>query len=252
VRALDSPMSDPLVAMAADEGAKAIDEFVGHAGRLATVIASNFPPQTLADVAAQMAKLAESKKATNEKVAAMGVLVREEAAVAVALFRQAEMWLYLKAPAVSDGNNFGVDVQNYVLGELKAMRTAMEAMVIGSRDYHWGRAEGLAKLLGSDSKDDSTSTSENTDIDGDNKKTVKTSTSKSSKVSSSTPAGFPDYKEYVVALDVKQYHAAFSQLTDMKNYYLRAHVLFAKNMKRLSDPRGEGEDGRSSNSMSMF
>ena len=41
-------------------------------------------------------------------------------------------------------------------------------------------------------------------------------------------------------------------LTDIKNNYLKAHVLFAKNMKRLADPRGEGEDGSRVHSMSMF
>ena len=28
-----------------------------------------------------------------------------------------------------------------------------------------------------------------------------------------TPAGYPDYKEYVVAVDVRAYHFAFTQLT---------------------------------------
>merc|ERR1719198_1604367 len=99
----------------------------------------------------------------------------------------------------------------------------MEAMVVASRDYHWSRAQGLDKLLAADSADSTTT----------------------SKKGSSTPPGYPDYKEYVVALDVKQYHSAFNQLTDIKNNYVKAHVLFAKNMKRLADPRGEGDDGRS-------
>ena len=63
----------------------------------------------------------------NTKVAELCSLAREEAAVAGAQFRAIEMWLRLKAPAVSDGNNFGVDVQNYVIGELKSMRGAMQA-----------------------------------------------------------------------------------------------------------------------------
>jgi len=31
-----------------------------------------------------------------------------------------------------------------------------------------------------------------------------------------------------------------------------AHALFSKNMKRLADPRGEGESGSATNVMSMF
>jgi hypothetical protein len=30
-----------------------------------------------------------------------------------------EMWLQIKTPEVADGNNFGVEVQAYVAGELK-------------------------------------------------------------------------------------------------------------------------------------
>ena len=51
---------------------------------------------------------------------------------------------------------------------------------------------------------------------------------------------------------MRQYHLVFNQLTDMRNNYLKAHVLFAMNMKRLQDPRGEGSDGSSRNVMSMF
>merc|ERR1719198_1566805 len=60
-----------------------------------------------------------------------------------------------------------------------------------------------------------------------------------------------DYYEYVLCLDVRQYHLVFNHLTDMRNNYLKAHVLFAKNMKRLADPRGEGS-GDNRNVMSMF
>jgi len=129
------------------------------------------------------------------------------------------------------------------------MRTAMEAMVVSGRDYYWTRGAGLEKLYG----DDKTSTSKkedlSTDMDGD-KKTEKKCVSTSSSTSTSKPPAYPDYFEYVVSVDVRQYHNAFNHLTDMRNNYLKAHVLFAKNMKKLSDPRGEGEGGRPS--MSMF
>merc|ERR1719152_913719 len=100
-----------------------------------------------------------ARGSVNQKVAELSSLVREEAAVAAAQFRAAEMWIRLKAPAVSDGNNFGVDVQNYVLGELQAMRTGMETMVVCGRDYYWTRGQGLDKLYG----EDKTSTSQKED-----------------------------------------------------------------------------------------
>jgi len=216
-------------------------------GRLTETLSTQFPAVTLEAVAAEFAKAPETKE-TNAKVAQLGVLVREEAAVAMAVFRSAEMWLRIKTPAVSDGNNFGVEVQNYVITELAAMRTAMDAMIIGGRDWHWSRATGLEKLFGKDESEKSTS--ENTEQE--DAKPATTKKSSSSKTTSSSPATYPDHKRYLVDVDVRQYHNCFNQLNEIRNNYLRAHLLFSKNLKRLGDPRGEGADGRSGNVMSMF
>jgi len=236
---------DPICNTFLDDGSTAIDQLPAHAQRLAKLIAEKFPKMSLEQVGQAMASAA-STESVNAKVAALGVLVREEAAQASFLFRQCEMWLYLKQPAVSDGNNFGVDVQNYVLGELKAMRTEMDAMLITGRDYHWSRGQGIDKLFGDAVEESSTSESTKKE-DG---KTTTTSSSDTGKKSKKV-AGMHDYKEYVVSVDVRAYHHAFTQLTEMRNFYVRAHALFAKNAKRLADPRGEGSDG-AAHSMSMF
>ena len=114
-------------------------------GRLTEALASAFPAVSLEAVAAEFAKTSASKE-VNAKVAALSNSVREEAAVAVGIFRSAEMWLRIKTPSVSDGNNFGVDVQNYVITELHAMQKAVDAMVTTSTDYPWARAAGLDTL----------------------------------------------------------------------------------------------------------
>ena len=82
------------------------------------------------------------------------------------------------------------------------------------------------------------------------KKTSKTSAS--TKTTTNKPEPYADYTAYLVAVDVRQYHQVFMHLTDLRNNYVKAQVLFSKNMKRLSDPRGEGEDGSSRNVMSMY
>ena len=149
-------------------------------------------------------------------------------------------------------------MQNYVIGEIAGMRTAIGAMVDGLKSYHWDPAQGAEKVVGehkqettqSESKDESKE-----DVTGKEPKSEgKTSTKKSSSTSlkTSPASGIADYREYVVAIDVKQYHNTFAQLTDIRHAYIKAHVLFARNMKRLSDPRGEGADGSSRNVMSMF
>lgn len=243
---------DPMVDMAIKEGEQAIESLPSHAQRISSLLAQHFPAQTLEAVHSAMKPSVEAARGSvNQKVAELSTLVREEAAVAAAQFRAAEMWIRLKAPAVSDGNNFGVDVQNYVVGELQAMRTGMEAMVVSGRDYYWSRGNGLDKLYGEDKTSTSQKEDTSSEADGD-KKSEKVVKSTSTSSSTSKPPAYPDYFEYVVSVDVRQYHLVFNHLTDMRNNYLKAHVLFAKNMKKLNDPRGEGSDGRSANVMSMF
>jgi len=230
-----------------EEGTTAIDALPEHAKRITGLLSTHFPAQTLEAVHAAMRPSVEgARSATNQKVAELSSLVREEAAVLAAQLRQCGMWLRLKQPAVSDGNNFGVDVQNYVLEELNKMLGSVEHMLVAGRDYYWSRAQGLEKLFGDEKIAESSK-------DGTDVKDGKSETSKSTSTvkTVSKPAAYPDYQEYVVCVDVRQYHLMFNHLTDMRNCYLKAHVLFSKNMKKLTDPRGDGE-GRSAHSMSMF
>jgi hypothetical protein len=93
---------DPQVQTLIDDGAAAIDSLTVHSARLTELIAKTFPQQTLEQVAQAMAPQVE-KDALNGQVTKLGALVREEAAAARDVFRQAEMWIRLKIPAVSDG-----------------------------------------------------------------------------------------------------------------------------------------------------
>jgi len=238
-------MSD-LIASILSDGEQAIESYVEHAARLTATLEKEFPKVTLEAIAAEFAKTPASME-LNPKVSTLAKLVREESAVAAGAFRKAEMWLRMKEPAVSDGNNFGVDVQNYVIEQVRNMRIAIDALADSGRDYHWSRAEGLKKLFGEEKSDSSESTVVEQDAD---KKTEKKSTS--TKTSKDKTTCTADYKEYVISLDVQQYYRTYNAITDIRNAYLRVHMLFSKNMKRLSDPRGEGEDGSSRNVMSMF
>mmetsp|Transcript_34448 Transcript_34448/g.83793 ORF Transcript_34448/g.83793 Transcript_34448/m.83793 type:complete len:136 (+) Transcript_34448:1-408(+) len=135
------------------------------------------------------------------------------------------------------------------------MRAKLQAMLEGLSTYHWQRGLGIEKLPGGKSSEtESSETTETEDKEAEkttSTTTRKKNTSSSTKVKKEQP--IDDFVEYCVALDVKAYHSAYVHLTDIRNYYVKAGVLFSKNMKRLSDPRGEGEDGgRNRNVMSMF
>merc|ERR1719198_2196312 len=198
---------------------------------------SNFSAVPLASVEAEFSKaLAKAPTVVNDKVAKLGALVREQAALTIEDLKASEMWLILKTPEVSDGNNFGVDVQQYVIGELKAVKAEVVAMLTSVSDYHSGRAGALEKVVRPTTKtvDEESKTAK----EGDN--TTVTS-SKTEKASSKDEPPLPDYVKQVAALDVKAYHGAYLKLTDLRNAYFKAHLLMSKNKKRLTDPRGDGE-----------
>lgn len=217
-----------------------------RSSELSELLAAKFTHTNLEAAAVEFEANIDPDGGINSVVSALATLVREEAAKSIDDFKQAEMWIALKAPSISDGNNFGVDVQNYVAAELKTMRHAMQIMIDGASNYHWQRGNALEKSA--KSGEQMTEESESTEKDGDK---VTTKRNKATKSSSKLPPQLADYRRYTAALDVKQYHAAYSQLTDLRNCYIKARVLFEKNHKRLLDPRGDGEGG-DRGVMSMF
>ena len=246
---------EELTAAVAAEGEAAIsDTMASRALALNQLLIDTFPPKELAALEAEFAKSAApsgGKAGVNAAVVKLTQLVREQAAISIENFKAAEMWIQLKAPACSDGNNFGVEVQQHVLEQMKAMRHAMVAMMDAPSTYHWQRGLGLEKVAGSATDETSKSESTSTEKDGD-KSTSKSSSSSSTSTKSSTAPDIADFVKYVVAIDVKQHAASKTALTDMRNCHLRAIGLLEKNFKRLADPRGEGESGNGGNVMSMF
>jgi len=104
-------------------GERSIAAFIENANALSQQISASFPPMTLDEVHAKFAAQPipeNAKPGLNPEVSKLWSLVRHHAALAVDEFRNAEQWLAMKAPSVSDGNNFGVDVQNFVGAECAA------------------------------------------------------------------------------------------------------------------------------------
>ena len=184
---------------------------------------------------------------TNDKVAELANLVREEAAVAAEHFRAAEMWIHLNVPVASDGNNFGVDVQMHVATELAKKREAILAMVKSADSYHWARAEALMKLWPSSAKEcEEDQTAESTtkrEAGKDEEKTTVNKVVTRQKTSSKEASAPADYKKYVVSLDVKWYHTLYTQLVEVRDAYVKAEDVVRKNAVRLADPRGEAGQG---------
>ncbi len=102
-------------------GEEAIAKLAGRAAEVHALVSANFAPKSLADVQASFEAVFASGApgAINAEVVKVGTLVREQAAQAVEDLKAVEMWLQIKTPEVADGNNFGVEVQAFVAGELK-------------------------------------------------------------------------------------------------------------------------------------
>jgi hypothetical protein len=111
------------------KGAATADTLDARAAELSELIQSSFPQKPLAQVQTEFEASIKASPATpNAAVAKLCSVVREQAALTIEDLKSLEMWLMIKVPEVSDGNNFGVDVQNFVLGELKALRTEVTAI----------------------------------------------------------------------------------------------------------------------------
>merc|ERR1740117_38562 len=219
-----------------------------RADQLTGMLAERFPAnKTLEQVSGEYTAALVVKPGqpvpVNQAVQANTMFVREAAAALVDDFKKVELWISLKAPPISDGNNFGAEVQSCVLAEIKEVRTAVEAFIGGADVYHKARGEGIEKLGASASTSTDTNTEKSNDEDGEGKKTSKTSSSSKTNESVKTSTPIADLAVYVVALDVKQYHTCKSQATSIRNAYLKTQVLLTKNMKKLVDPRGEGGAG---------
>lgn len=227
------------------QGEDAIGKLSGRAVELTGLIDTNFKAKSLAEVQVAFEKSATSGS-PNEEVMKVNALLREQAAATLGDFKAVEMWLYLKTPEVADGNNFGVEVQAFVVGEIKKLRDEVGVMMDTVSAYHVARAGTLEKIVKTPSK--TTDDESKVEVDGD--KTTNKST-KSSKTTSTEATPLADYVKYIAALDTKEYHATYSKLVDVRNAYVKVDLLTRKNAKRLADPRGDKE-GSSSNYSSMF
>merc|ERR1711871_251550 len=111
-----SKMNDMLL----DMGARALANLPTRAAEIQELMQSNFQKTTLAEMQTQFETLvASSPGSVNASVVGLSTLVREQAALTVEDIKSLEMYLAIKTPEVSDGNNFGVEVQSFVLSELK-------------------------------------------------------------------------------------------------------------------------------------
>jgi len=164
-------------------------------------------------------------------------------------FRRLQMWIKLQVPAMSDGNNFGVEVQGAILGQLSASHSALRGLLDSFLDYHCSRSgavDKVRKLLKKNVKQTQrrSEKEDGSSNDGkEDKKEVKTKDSSHDQTQDETvneSLGNPDATEYIADFDTHAYQRLRWALEEARDHYLYAWDYVGKNLSRLEKPRGTG------------
>lgn len=184
----------------------------------------------------------------NDQMQEILAAVRIEINSALDDMQRLERWVQLLVPKIEDGNNFGVDVQRYVITQISASKVALQTAWDGLTDYSWQRAtafEKFAHKVTTDKTKTSTSTKATGGKDGDENKTSVTETEKHTETAATA---INDFLAYVVAIDVKWYFNLLRTTENIRDHYSFALDLTEKNLKKLRLPRGTQDRG----GMNMF
>eukprot|EP00304_Pavlova_gyrans_P015981 CAMPEP_0206032892 /NCGR_PEP_ID=MMETSP1466-20131121/278_1 /ASSEMBLY_ACC=CAM_ASM_001126 /TAXON_ID=44452 /ORGANISM="Pavlova gyrans, Strain CCMP608" /LENGTH=238 /DNA_ID=CAMNT_0053407047 /DNA_START=48 /DNA_END=764 /DNA_ORIENTATION=+ len=226
-------------------GASVLQALPQRVDAIDALMAKNFERSVVDFRAAARAALTPGK--SNAELLATQQQVHELLVTGIADFRALEFWLQTKVPQLSDGNNFGVEVQDFVIEKLKAMRVQCSTHADKMADYVFQRGTGLEKL--GISKTTETASVENTETKTEDGKPKETKTRKDETTSkAASKEGVEDFAEYLVEVDVKHYVALEGMARDLASFYVRAHELVVNNRDKCLNPRG-GRSGGGANSM---
>ncbi|DBA03689.1 TPA: hypothetical protein N0F65_004106 [Lagenidium giganteum] len=180
---------------------------------------------------------------TNAALQPLVVVVADELEHALAVLQKISLWIQLLVPKVSDGNNFGVEVQRSVFVHLKESIAAWQKAWDGLVDYHNQRATAVEKVKDKVAKEGSvteTVTNSTGGKEGDENKTVKTTVQKES-----TNGAVPvqDWLAYIVAVDVKWYFNFARTLEGLRDQYALTFDVIDKNKEKVLLPRGAERGG---------
>jgi len=197
-----------------------------------------------AEITAKIAETNPTETGTNSTVMELSNFVRTETLELVESLRIMELWVHLSVPAISDGNNFGVEIQEHICKRITELKTSSKAIVDGLAAYNKDRADAWGKAIFRQTT--KTSGSQDTKKATGGEKDVNES-SQSEKVDTSMHMVSSDAVEYLVAYDVAAYFNLRSNCQDLFKTYAIALDMITKNLTKIEDPRGDGD-----NQMSMF
>jgi proteasome activator subunit 2 (PA28 beta) len=149
----------------------------------------------------KLVKVEGGAKCNSEVKKFMRVLKREIFEL-LDLLNTMRMWVQLNIPEISDGNNFGVNVQEDIVSMLKSGRASAMSVLDTTVRYFATRAKLLSKSV-------------------------------------KYPL-LEDYKRSVEELDSKEWMMLRNCCLDLRNNYAILYDLITKNLEKIRKPRGEG------------
>merc|ERR1711865_308270 len=188
-----------------------------------------------AEVTAKIAETNPTETGTNKTVMELSAFVRGELM---------ELGVHLSVPAVADGNNFGVEIQEHICKRITDSKAAVKALLDGLAAYSKDRADAWGKTVFRQTT--KTSGSQGTKKSTGGEKDVNES-SQSEDVATSMHVVSSDAVEYLVAFDTTAYFSLRSTCQDIFKPYAITLDGITKNLAKIEDPRGDSD-----NQMSMF
>jgi len=188
-----------------------------------------------------------SETQVNSQVTNLRQIVREELAELVESLMALEVWVSLSVPAVSDGNNFGVEVQEFICKEIVTKKEGIKTAMDGLGSYHSERAGLWEKAVFPVLEKKSASKGVKKSSGGE-KNTNETTESEDVAISHNLVS--MDSIAAIAWLDTQQYFKLKTLLSEALKVYAVILDGLTKNMEKVKDPRGEG-DGRGGG-ISMF
>lgn len=203
--------------------------------------------------AAQSSQLTSSTKVIcsatqNADMVAILSTVRSHLLTAMSDLHVIERWIVLLVPKAEDGNNFGVEVQKYVLTTIKAMYKSLETTWSSLPDYFSQRGAAVEKAIGGKKESNDVSKTVTQSLskggkDGDEDKSSDVNVTKTSTVTS-TP--IEDYNLQVNAIDIKWYFDLMRATESIVDNYAIATDILTKNDNKVRLPRGNKGGGHHS------
>ncbi|XP_015781105.1 proteasome activator complex subunit 3-like [Tetranychus urticae] len=140
----------------------------------------------------------------NNKIKAMSNLVKPKMKEFIEDLNLIKLWIQLLIPKIEDGNNFGVEIQEEILAEVRFALSDGFTYYSFMIKYHNTRA-GIVKKI-------------------------------------EKYQFVEDYQEYLAVFDEDEWIGLKSTVIKMRNHYDRLHSLMTKNWEKLICPRASNSD----------